>query len=188
MIKTIMEQVKDYKLIQKTDDSGNIYYEGEITRNKTEIYKIYVCEEGKKLLESYKWCIHKNTARNTGYLKRAEKLNRKHITIHFHRQLINCPSDMEVDHINRNGLDNRLSNLRSVTRKENHQNRNKRKNTLSKYIGVTFDKIRNKWSAKICPNNKTINLGRFDSENEAALAYNYAAEKIGYLHQNNNNI
>jgi hypothetical protein len=48
----------------------------------------------------------------------------------------------------------------------------------SKYKGVYWDKFRNKWNSRISHNHKTIHVGRFDSEKEAAKQYDLAAVKL----------
>ena len=98
--------------------------------------------------------------------------------IRMHRQILNAPENMEVDHINLNRLDNRRSNLRLATRQENSFNRKKfNKKSHSKYKGVTFH-IRDRcWQACIRVNGKHIYLGSFDKEVDSAMAYNKAAKK-----------
>lgn len=81
----------------------------------------------------------------------------------------------KVDHINGNGTDNRRENLRVVSHSDNLVNRDGWRNSSSKYKGVTFYKRDGNWQAKICPRGKTIHLGYFGTEEEAALAYNAAA-------------
>jgi hypothetical protein len=83
------------------------------------------------------------------------------------------------DHRNRNPLDNRSRNLRIVTRGENAVNSPKPSNAsaTSKYKGVSRDADRKKWVASICCDDKRINLGRFEKEDDAARAYNAAAYK-----------
>ena len=65
-------------------------------------------------------------------------------------------------------------------------NMNRRKAQSSRYRGVGWDKSRNKWAAKISYYGRTINLGRFVNEKEAAVAYNIKAlELFGeYSHLN----
>ena len=96
----------------------------------------------------------------------------------MHRQILNAPAYMLVDHINGNGLDNRKANLRLATGVQNGYNRRKtRKRTWSKYKGVTFDKRRKKWQAKIVVNGRKQYLGSFNNQLDGARAYDRAARK-----------
>lgn len=79
----------------------------------------------------------------------------------------------EIDHINGDRADNRIDNLRSVTRSENQQNRKRTK-------GYNWSKKCNKWHCKIVLNNKSIHLGLFDKEDEAHQAY-LNAKKIYHI-------
>lgn len=81
----------------------------------------------------------------------------------------------EIDHINRDTSDNRIENLREATRSENSFNKPKRACNTSGYKGVTFCKQTNKWRAQLTVNKKRINLGRFNKKEDAAIAYNNAA-------------
>jgi hypothetical protein len=96
--------------------------------------------------------------------------------VSLHRLILNPPENKLVDHRNGNGLDNRRENLRLATHAQNMLNRRKQKNTSSKFIGVYFDKQTGKWRAKIKVNSKTMHIGRFDSELQAALAYDRTAK------------
>ena len=77
------------------------------------------------------------------------------------------PGHLTVDHKNCNRSDNRLVNLRLASRLQQMRNR--------KAKGYTWDKARGKWSASIGVNRKRIHLGRFDTKEEAAAAYQEAA-------------
>lgn len=93
----------------------------------------------------------------------------------------------EIDHINHNSLDNRISNLRIVTHQQNSFNRRRcNKITSSKYGRITWDKQHSKWRARITFNGKRIHVGRFISEEEAADAVDKAAIKYHgeYAHLN----
>lgn len=84
---------------------------------------------------------------------------------------------LDIDHINRNRSDNRIANLRDVSRRQNLQNAGKRSDNTSGHTGVHWNKQRSKWQARIAPGQKTINLGLFESLEEAAAARK-AAEKL----------
>ena len=84
---------------------------------------------------------------------------------------------LDIDHINRNKADNRISNLREVSHKQNHQNRSKPSNNTSGHPGVSWLKQSSKWRAKITHNHKLIHLGCFTTLEEAVSARK-AAEKL----------
>ena len=77
-----------------------------------------------------------------------------------------------IDHINGIRDDNRISNLRDVTTHGNMQNMRvpTKRNTVG-LLGVSYDKMRNKFKAQICVNSKNKLLGRFDTKEQAHEAY-----------------
>jgi hypothetical protein len=83
-----------------------------------------------------------------------------------------------IDHIDRNKLNNRIENLRVVTKSENELNCTKRVTNTSGYKGVYFSKQFNKWRAKIDKDKKQIHIGYYDDVEEAALAYNKKAFEL----------
>lgn len=85
---------------------------------------------------------------------------------------------LEVDHINRDRLDNQRQNLRVVTRQQNAQWRQGLPNSTSRFKGVGLYKRRNIWRAYIKTNGKIIHLGYFDSEEDAARAYDTSAKRL----------
>jgi hypothetical protein len=84
---------------------------------------------------------------------------------------------MYVDHINRDGLDNRKANLRLVTPQQNAWNRKRSNPGRSKYIGVSWLKRNSKWQAHIQIDGRVRHLGYFDNQISAARAYDTAAKK-----------
>ena len=104
----------------------------------------------------------------------------------MHRRIMKAHKGQEVDHINRDSLDNRRCNLRLCTRSQNMANMSSyRKNCSSKYKGVSWDKIHRKWVAYIC-RGKQRRLGFFISEIDAAKAYDEAAIKLFGEYANKN--
>jgi len=96
----------------------------------------------------------------------------------MHRQIINAPDNLVVDHINYNGLDNREANLRLATRRQNNLHVIRTMNPgSSKYKGVSWHTWKKKWSVKITTHGKTIHLGDFKDEIQAAKTYDKAAKK-----------
>ena len=112
--------------------------------------------------------------------------------IKMHRVLMDVTDRyVLVDHINHDGLDNRLSNLRLCNNHQNILNTSVRKNSSSKYLGVSYKPVRKrklkngnysiteqskKWLAQIQFNKKKKIIGKFKTEEEAALAYNEHAK------------
>jgi len=89
-------------------------------------------------------------------------------TVLLARWLVNPPADKEVDHENGNTLDNRRSNLRVATRKQNEENRTGRKpRGTSKYRGVHLDRATGRWRGQVMHNYKPHVSPRFDTEEEA---------------------
>lgn len=76
----------------------------------------------------------------------------------------------DVDHINGHKMDNRWENLRHVSRACNMQNSKVSNSNTSGFTGVSFNKTRGKWYARMYVNNKCLCLGSYDSPHEAALA------------------
>lgn len=134
-------------------------------------------------LGKYKWYAAYNNNNITLYTY--VKPDKRSKVLRLHRLITECPKDMIVDHINGNGLDNRLENLRICTRQQNNLNigRSIHRKYTSQYMGVSYVPNLNKknpWMAGISINNKRKALGYFKTELEAAKARDaYAIEKRG---------
>jgi hypothetical protein len=106
--------------------------------------------------------------------RRLDSTDKEQVLLH---QLL-LPDILLVDHKDRNKLNCRRSNLRPATPPQNNANRGKGIGHSSKFKGVTWDRIRNRWMAKIGSNHRHHFLGRFKSEIEATCAYNEAAKEL----------
>jgi len=131
-----------------------------------------VDNEDYERVNQYKWYAGKYN--HIYYAKRSIFLD--NTTQRMHRFILNAPKGIQIDHEDHNGLNNQKYNLRLATNKQNGANQQKQiRHTSSKYKGVSWDKNRQKWMTKIKIDSITINLGRFENEIEAALAYDAAA-------------
>ncbi len=136
-------------------------------------YAIVDVEDYPKLAE-YDWQCIENSSEHC-YAVRFD--GRK--IVYMHRQIMNAPAGVCVDHKYGNGLNNTKDNLRFATITENNRHRTKRiKTASSKYKGVSRIKKNKKWRAYInTDDSKQKHLGYFDNETEAAKAYDKAAKK-----------
>lgn len=131
--------------------------------------KSYVDEKYWHKLMEYKWYINTD-----GYVCKTKITMHQFILKELENQKI--PNDKVVDHINNNKKDNRLENLRIVSYSENNQNRKKKEGTTSKFIGVSL--AGKKWRSGIIFKRKKYYLGLFESEMDAAKAYNDKAREL----------
>ncbi len=123
-------------------------------------------------LVKFQW--YAAAASNTFYVVR------KHAgkPLKMHRQIMDAPSHLVVDHIDHNGLNNTRANLRLCTFAQNLCNALPPANASSRYKGVSWEKRRKNWRVVIQFNNKTYHLGHFENEIDAAKAYDKRAIKL----------
>lgn len=123
------------------------------------------------------WTAIVNKKSKTCYALFRDQASKK--TVFLHNWLVKVPKGMVIDHINGDGLDCRRSNMRICLPAENKRNNGKwHSKTSSTFKGVHYaPRYRLKWAVAIGVNHKTIHVGRFATEIEAAQAYDAAARK-----------
>lgn len=144
----------------------------------------YICEFDESdfdLVSSYnaKWCAKKMDGK-IRYVYCSKKINGKSKTYSLHRVLLNFPDGLFVDHINRNPLNNKRSNLRLADILTNSQNRTKNrtsnhKQPTSKYKGINARKRKNSTSYTVYIKGKAV--ATFKDEIIASNYYNHLAIK-----------
>jgi hypothetical protein len=104
------------------------------------------------------------------------------------RLIMDAPADKLVDHISGNTLDNRKHNLRVCTYTENNANARQKRNTTSRFKGVNRNKNKkyNCWSVYMRIDGKTVSLGSYTSEEDAARAYDIAHLTKSGIYANTN--
>ena len=142
-----------------------------LTKNKVAL----VDDQDFDFLNQWKWYAHES--KGEFYARREKVKNGKRTVIYMHRFLMRLKDKdcKKVDHKNHNTLDNQKHNLRFSSHAQNMRNRRSAKNTSSKYLGVSWCNTYKKWKAAITHNYKLFKLGSFDSELDAAIAYNKKA-------------
>jgi hypothetical protein len=148
----------------------------EIKHKTKGTFKVFFDEEDTNIVESYSWRVKIKQGSQNYYAACNIVIDGKRTVRYMHQLFL---SDAKyVDHINRNSLDNRRENLRSITPTQNSQNAKKRKKpSTSKFKGVHWHKRSRTWYATITTDYKQNHLGSFKVEEDAAKAYNEAAIK-----------
>jgi len=151
----------------------------------TKGYKAIVDDIDFEWLSKFNWFANLDVG---GYV--SARANHKGTLLKMHRMIMAAyDSNVIVDHIDRNSLNNQRNNLRICTKRENHCNIGLTVRNTSGYKGVNFYKITNRWVAKISINGLRKSIGYFDTKEEAALAYNEMAKlhhgEFAYLNKIN---
>jgi len=146
-----------------------------------------VDDEDYEWLSQWKWTADWSSKTSSFRARRnVYRKSKKPTVIRMARVILNLKTGdkRQVDHINHNTLDNRRCNLRICTNQQNARNRYKRKKNnrghkvTSNFIGVCWSKQNKKWIAQITDRGKHFHLGSFNSEIEAAKAYDKKAIEL----------
>jgi hypothetical protein len=124
-------------------------------------------------LSEYKWCYNSGYAARGGYVEIDGVI--KHSKILMHREINHTPDGLDTDHINKDRLDNRKENLRSVHRDVNIHNANRKRNSIGLH-GVRVHG--NRYQSRIMLDGKSISLGSYKTESEAAKSYDNKVKEI----------
>jgi hypothetical protein len=116
-------------------------------------------------LSQYHWFARWN---GTDYrAKRMDRKDGKRIEIQMYNQIMPVSKGFEIDHANRNPLDNRKHNLRIVTRSQNQRNKGIQKNNTSGINGVYFNRFAKKWGVQKRIDGKHYSFGYYNTKAEA---------------------
>ena len=145
-------------------------------------YTVLIDEEDYPFVMSRKWRVNKRKAKTGHYYFSASSLKSDGIdskNVSLHRYIMGCVKGdgWDIDHINRNTLDNRKCNLRRATKAENSYNRSKNKKYTNEYKGV-FDKGNGRFQTRIGYMGEDIHILRSGSALECAIAYDKIAIKL----------
>ncbi len=131
-----------------------------------------VNDEDFEYLSQFKWQSQPN-GRTYYAIRTATHPTRK--TIRMHREILNAPESMEVDHVDANGLNCQRNNIRLCTKEQNQQRQRAQLNKkYSIFKGVSSPNKGRIWESKIL----SKRIGCFRTEREAALAYDLEAKKL----------
>jgi len=122
-------------------------------------------------LNQWKWCAAKDG--DTYYAVRHSPKSGK--LIRMHREVMQALPGMQIHHKNHNGLDNRKSNLELCDTAQNQWNQRR---ISEKQVGVSWHKQIKRWVARIRHRGRRINVGTFQTKEEATKAYKKAEKKL----------
>lgn len=133
-------------------------------------YQAIVDDSDFDWLSQQMWWVNLGTVRP----RAMGRINGKQV--YMHRMILDAPAGSDVDHVNRDSLDNRRCNLRIATRRQNNANAVRKIHT-SRFKGVSWQTERQCWACSGSINNKRLHLGRFQNEEDCARAYDSWASK-----------
>lgn len=127
------------------------------------------------LVSAYRWRLDRREDRNTVYAYSTSRIDGRYVPMHA--LILGYLPGFVADHIDFDGLNNQRRNLRVVTQQHNSLHRRLGKNNKSGFRGVSQDEY-GKWVAQISHSGTTRRLGRFETAEEAALAFDAAAIEL----------
>lgn len=143
-----------------------------VTRRDGTKHTIIFDQADADVVLAHTWCVMPGSSGVLYAITARQRPDGRSGWVSMHRLLMGVPG---IDHINHDGLDNRRVNLRRVNQRQNGANERPRRGGTSAYKGVSWDRAARRWRAQIQDGSRKRNLGRFDSEEAAARAYDHAA-------------
>lgn len=180
---------KGYFPMQPHDSTPHGLFQPQVEKMFREIplsqgYVAIVDSADYEWLIQWKWYWRKARGQDYGYAVRMSRCEavpgtgQQRIIVFLHNVILNPPAPLTIDHKNGDTLDNRRANLRLATRTQQNANCGRRRDNKSGYKGVSWKPRRNKWCAEIRLHYKHRHIGYFDTPQQAALAYNAAAQQL----------
>lgn len=129
-------------------------------------------------VNQFKWTARKS--KNVFYATRMDySIIKRGRPVQMHREIMGVTDPkVYIDHRDHEGLNNQRYNLRESSHSQNACNIRPHKKSTSSYLGVSYDRARDKWALRISKKGKVLIAKRFDTEIEAAKAYDKAAVEI----------
>ena len=144
-----------------------------LTKGKSAI----IDDDDYERINAYRWSTQVARSGQRFYAVRNEySKGGSYRRVYMHRFIMDAPEGKEIDHVNGNGLDNRQNNLRVCTSSQNRMNRGPSNASKTGLKGVF--KSCGKFIAVIGAKGKVKRLGRFDTPEQAAKAYDKEARKL----------
>lgn len=160
-----------------TSPSTPLYREITLTQGQVALVSAHQFDR----VNAHKWNSHWHASTKTFYAARQVRhANGKPTTLFMHRFILGLSfgDERQSDHKNHDTLDNRDENLRIVTRSQNQCNRGTFTNNKSGLKGVSWNRKRRRWTARIYLNRKMTYLGDFLTSESAYAAYCEAAKQL----------
>ena len=139
-------------------------------RAKRPLFAIVDDQDFERLID-YRWRVN-----SKGYAIRSYSNGEHEILVALHREIMQPPPGLVVDHIDRCRLNNTRANLRAITQQQNLMNRRMFSSNSTGYKGVSAKN--GKWRARIEKDGVDIHLGHYDDVLTAALVYDCAAMRL----------
>jgi hypothetical protein len=182
--KSLSTIIKRNQIEYKTPEKRQCWVDGNVAYVPLTLgYTAVIDAEDLHIVEGWNWAAQPNRRKDgtvlSVYAARQRVLpDGRNRWLLLHRAILNPDDHLCCDHIDGDGLNNRRSNLRIVTKAQNNINRRRRVTNTSGVKGVSYDKQSGKWAANIGINGKNHWLGRFDTKELAAAAYAEASARL----------